>query len=208
MGSAGSVYTKDWSIRSSSCCNYTNDECDDDHGENIKNKSSDIVHSTAYSDAYDVYNQDLPDVINWDDATPFIAPLKFGKVIKVYDGDTLTIAARLPMPDSPLYRFQIRLDGIDTPEIRGKTKDEKDMAQLAKHVLTDLLINKTIYLEGKKTEKYGRTMAKVYFNGICINDWLIDNRYAVPYDGGTKKTPRNWRRYKKTGKMGRLNYKK
>jgi micrococcal nuclease len=133
-----------------------------------------------------INNLNLPEVINWDDTIPFIPPIKYGKVIKVYDGDTLTIASKLPIPNSPLYRFNVRFDGIDTPEIKGKTSTEKDMAQIAKKVLSEMLLYKMIYLKDLKTEKYGRILAKVYYNEICINDWLIENHYAKPYDGGTK----------------------
>ena len=78
------------------------------------------------------------------------------------------------------------------------------MAQRAKEALKSRIYNKTVYLEDLKKEKYGRLLAKVYYNGICMNDWMIKQRYAVPYDGGKKKTPRSWKRYKKTGKLGRM----
>ena len=34
--------------------------------------------------------------IEWKDTIPFIPPVDKGLVIKVYDGDTITIAAKLP----------------------------------------------------------------------------------------------------------------
>jgi hypothetical protein len=37
----------------------------------------------------------------------FVPPVTGGKVIKVYDGDTITIATTLPYPDSPLYKFRV-----------------------------------------------------------------------------------------------------
>ena len=60
--------------------------------------------------------------VKWKDTVPFTLPLKNGYVIKVYDGDTITIANRLPLiNDDTIYRFSVRLNGIDTPEIKGKT---------------------------------------------------------------------------------------
>jgi endonuclease YncB( thermonuclease family) len=47
----------------------------------------------------------IPKNIDWNDTVPFVPPITKGRVIKVYDGDTITIAARLPHPKSPLYRF-------------------------------------------------------------------------------------------------------
>ena len=66
-------------------------------------------------------NTSYLDSISYNDTTPFVYPIRYGKVIKVYDGDTITIAARLPNTDGPIYRFSVRLNGIDTPEIRGKS---------------------------------------------------------------------------------------
>ena len=53
----------------------------------------------------------------WDDTIPFVPPVTEGICIKAYDGDTITIAAKLPYPESPLYRFQVRLNGIDCPDV-------------------------------------------------------------------------------------------
>ena len=49
----------------------------------------------------------------------FIAPINSGRVIKVYDGDTITVASKIPgLKKSPIYKFSIRLNGIDCPEMR------------------------------------------------------------------------------------------
>jgi endonuclease YncB( thermonuclease family) len=69
-----------------------------------------------------------------------------GIVIKVYDGDTITIASKLPYRDSKLYRFSVRLNGIDCPEIKGKTAQEKQCAQIAKQEMSDLVLNKMVTL--------------------------------------------------------------
>jgi endonuclease YncB( thermonuclease family) len=128
----------------------------------------------------------------WKDTVPFIPPIEEAFVIKVYDGDTLTVAASLPHdPKKILYRFSVRLDGIDSPEIKGKTQQERDAAHTSQHVLETLILNKKIILENRKTEKYGRILATVYCRELgiktSINQWMLDNSHAVPYDGGTKK---------------------
>ena len=61
--------------------------------------------------------------IKWEDTVEFTFPIEGGRVIKVYDGDTITIASKLPFNDSPLYRLSVRLNGIDTPEIKGKNEE-------------------------------------------------------------------------------------
>jgi hypothetical protein len=63
-------------------------------------------------------------IIKWEETTAFTPPISGGQVIKVYDGDSITIAGYLPMYNSPLFRFSVRLNGIDTAEIKGKSEDE------------------------------------------------------------------------------------
>ena len=65
-------------------------------------------------------NVPLNSPIHWQDTTPFVPPISGGQVIKVYDADTITIAAKIDIPNSPLYRFSVRLNGVDAPEIHGK----------------------------------------------------------------------------------------
>ncbi len=139
--------------------------------------------------------------IKWEDTIPFTFPIVSGQVIKVYDGDTITIASKMPYKDSPMYRFSVRLNGIDTPEINGKTDDEKTIAVEAKNRLTDLIMNKQVDLKNIQNEKYGRILADVYLGDLHINQWMLDQHFAVKYDGGTKKTPENWIRYRLTGTM-------
>lgn len=140
--------------------------------------------------------------VKWKDTVPFTLPLKNGYVTKVYDGDTITIANRLPLiNDDTIYRFSVRLNGIDTPEIKGKTLDEKTAAISARDALIEKILHKHIILKNVSTEKYGRLIADIWIDNLHINQWLIDNRYALNYDGGTKTSPQSWIHYKKTGEM-------
>jgi micrococcal nuclease len=130
--------------------------------------------------------------ISYENTIPFVLPITRGKVIKVYDGDTITIAAKLPYPESPVYRVSVRLNGIDTPEIKGQTQREKDLAKEIRDILQKKIMNKIVELKNTSNEKYGRLLADVYLDDICINDWMIEQGYAVKYDGGTKERPDNW----------------
>ena len=85
--------------------------------------------------------------INWKDTIEFVAPIEKGIVIKVYDGDTITIASKLPYETSPLYRFSVRLNGIDCPEIKSKDENEKECAKIAKKEMNDLIMNKMVILK-------------------------------------------------------------
>jgi len=132
------------------------------------------------------------DGVKYEDTVEFVMPIQYGKVVKVYDGDTITIASYLPIPNSPLYRFSVRLNGIDTPEIKGKTREEKDLALVAKNALSEMILGKVIELRNIENEKYGRILADVYLGPTHINEWMVENKYAVRYNGGTKERPVEW----------------
>jgi endonuclease YncB( thermonuclease family) len=135
---------------------------------------------------------DYLDDIRYLDTVVFAPPITAGKVIKVYDGDTITVAAKLPHKDSPMYRFSVRLNGIDCPEIKGKTEEEKIAAKKAQQALEKIILHKIVILKNVNTEKYGRLLADVYLQDLHLNQYMLDNKYAVPYDGGTKKCPESW----------------
>jgi endonuclease YncB( thermonuclease family) len=143
----------------------------------------------------------MEDDIKIEDTVEFTFPIKSGRVIKCYDADTITIASKLPYDASPLYRLSVRLNGIDAPEIKGKSAEEKEVAKEARDFLSNLVLNKMIRLENVESEKYGRILADVYLGEVHLNELLLKERYAVKYDGGTKLKPVSWLRYKNTGEM-------
>jgi len=121
----------------------------------------------------------------------FVPKIKQCKVIKVYDGDTITVAAFLK-GDPECYKFRVRLNGIDSPELRGSGENEKKHAVISRDALSSQILNKIITLDVKGNEKYGRVLADVLHNGINMNEWMVQNGYAVKYDGGTKKRDTKW----------------
>jgi len=128
----------------------------------------------------------------WKTSKPFIPEIHLCKVIKVYDGDTITIATKLH-EISPVYRFSVRLNGIDTPEIKTHSKTEKDLAIKARDFLSGMILDKIVELKNISTEKYGRILADVYFEGYSINALMIEKGYAVEYNGGKKEIPDTWK---------------
>jgi len=148
------------------------------------------------------YMEDGSD-IKWEDTVEFTFPIRGGRVIKVYDADTITIASKLPYNESPMYRLSVRLNGIDTPEMKGKdiSDEEKNAAKVARDFVYNLVFNKFVRLENVQSEKYGRILADVYIGDIHLNELLIKDRYAVKYDGGTKKKPVSWSKYRLTGEL-------
>jgi endonuclease YncB( thermonuclease family) len=167
--------------------------------------TSDVLsqNSNTIIDITNQYNSinNIDKTINWKDTVQFIPPVEKGIVIKVYDGDTITIASKLPYPESLLYRFSVRLNGIDCPEIKGNDENEKQCAQIAKQEMSNLIMNKIVTLKNVQTEKYGRILADVYIDDLHLNNYMLEKRLAVTYDGGTKKCPNNWMNYYITGEF-------
>jgi micrococcal nuclease len=163
------------------------------------NNKDDIINKNIL---YKNYMSDGSD-IKWEDTLEFTFPIKGGRVIKVYDADTITIASKLPYDESPMYRLSVRLNGIDAPEIKGKgvSDEEKEAGKQARDFVSNLVLNKCVRLENIESEKYGRILADVYIGDIYLNDLLLKERYAVKYDGGTKIKPTSWLKYKITGEI-------
>ena len=134
----------------------------------------------------------IPDKVTRKDLPKFVPRIRNGKVIEVYDGDTITIAA---YESGELFQFQVRLIGIDTPEKRTKDENEKLVALIAKMFLEELLLYKTVQLKNIGMDKYGRILANVYFEDNDVSSLLISNRLGVPYFGKTKSVPTNWLKY-------------
>ena len=133
----------------------------------------------------------------------YIPTIRRGRVINVYDGDTITIAGYVDY-NPTLYSFSVRLNGLDCPEIKSKqSKDETEysIALLAKQYVQTCVDGQIVTLERVSMDKYGRILADVYCNGLHLNQALIDKRLAVVYHGKTKCVPHSWKRYYDSGEL-------
>jgi endonuclease YncB( thermonuclease family) len=111
---------------------------------------------------------------------------RVAEVISIYDGDTFRVNIG-GYPDIIGKRIPIRVNGVDTPELRSKCKKEKDLARLAKQFTVQMLRSaKSIELKNMQRGKYFRIVADVYADGKSLSKELINNNLAVPYFGGTK----------------------
>lgn len=104
-------------------------------------------------------------------------------VVSVHDGDT--IKAVFPFNDK-LYRWNCRIDGVDTPELKTKNLKEKEAGIVARDALREKILDKVVKLTCKEFDKYGRLLVDVEYDNCLINKWLIDSNYAKPYFGGKK----------------------
>ena len=114
----------------------------------------------------------------------FIPKIQSGLVIHVYDGDTITVAAKL---NNELFKFSVRVLGVDTPEIKGSSASEKRAAIKARDFVRTLLLDKVVHLRNHVREKYGRVCASVILeDGRDLSEILIQQNLGVSYGGGTK----------------------
>jgi len=114
-------------------------------------------------------------------------PFKNVTFHKCYDGDTCTVS--LPGVE-PLFgrKISIRIRGIDTPEIRGKCKAEKEKAKDAKKIINKLLSNaKHIDLVNPARGKYFRIVAGIKADDIDVGKLMIEKGFARVYDGKSKR---------------------
>jgi len=108
------------------------------------------------------------------------------EVISIYDGDTFRVTIHA-WPSIIGVSMPVRVNGVDTPEMRGKCQTEKDIALLAKKFTIQTLRSaKTIELRNIKRGKYFRLVADVFADGQSLAEGLINKQLAVRYDGGTK----------------------
>lgn len=132
-------------------------------------------------------------MINWDGVDKKVKIFSYegrkceGKVVSVYDGDTVKIV--FPLTDKEperLYKWNCRLINIDTPEIRTRNLREKAYGKKVRDYLRKKILNKIVTVSCKDFDKYGRLLVEIFYEDENINNWLIDNGYAKVYDGGTK----------------------
>jgi micrococcal nuclease len=113
------------------------------------------------------------------------------KIIKVLDGDTVDIDLDLGFKII-LANQRVRMAGVDTPESRTTIAEEKVRGLLSKKKLAEKLpIGSWQIIETQKPDsnddKFGRILGVfILENGTRVNDWLIQNNYAVPYKGENK----------------------
>lgn len=105
-----------------------------------------------------------------------------------YDGDTLTVDLLEP-PNLPriFQRMDVRLRGIDAPEIKGQCERERKLAQQAKQALAEQLRQaQQLILADVKPDKYFRLDATVLADGRNLNTYMLDRGLARPYTGGKR----------------------
>lgn len=111
------------------------------------------------------------------------------RITDVHDGDSVTADVDLGF-HTWIHDEKFRLLGIDAPELTG---DTKVAGIAARDALRDRILGKELIIctvkDGNgidKREKFGRYLVKIYVGDELVNDWMIEQGFAVPYDGGTR----------------------
>ena len=116
------------------------------------------------------------------------------KIVRVVDGDTVDVDIDLGF-GVWMHKERIRLHGIDTPESRTRDSTEKKFGYLAKEMIESFLpvgSIQTLVTVKDKAGKFGRILGKFkIYDGkedrqTTINEWMIENHYAVAYLGQSK----------------------
>lgn len=115
------------------------------------------------------------------------------KIVYIYDGDTLHVVFK---EFDKFYRWNCRIMGVDTPELRTKNLKEKELGYKVRDALIERFMDKIVKIKCDEFDKYGRLLIDVFVpndieendGNLMLSQWLINNEYAYEYDGGTKKS--------------------
>jgi endonuclease YncB( thermonuclease family) len=114
-------------------------------------------------------------------------------VVKVHDGDTITVEADLVKRDEDLgwhtrnqqrisSVIHVRILHINAPEL--STPEGKTAQKAASTLLPPGTI---VTLTSHALDKYGRSLGTLTLpDGTDYGTWMLEHGYAVPYEGGTR----------------------
>ena len=132
---------------------------------------------------------------------PFIPKFSEGKIVKCYDGDTVTIATIM---NDEIVRFSVRMLGYDCAEIRSKNEQEKQVAKWAKDYITNMIMDKMVKIvKNEGYDKYGRLLLELQIDDTNVNEVML-KKWGVKYYGGHKEAV-DWSKWSKDG-LERIKY--
>jgi micrococcal nuclease len=88
-----------------------------------------------------------------------------GRVVKVTDGDTITVLVES-------RQVKVRLSEIDAPE------HGQDFGQKSKDALADLVFGKDVRVVTHGEDRYGRTIGDVFVGQTNVNEQLVEDGWA------------------------------
>lgn len=97
-----------------------------------------------------------------------------GKVIRVTDGDTITVK-------SSFGKEKIRLAQIDAPETSHFGSIPQPFGKESSAFLRHLVSNKNVRVDVEAIDQYGRNVGTVFIDGTNVNREMVKNGYAWVY---------------------------
>lgn len=110
----------------------------------------------------------------------------YAKVLDVYDGDTITCSFML---NDHIYKSSVRFNGIDCPEMKGESQEEKKHAMEGKEFVSQLIGNMIMLGVHADKKKYGRVTADIILvddQGVPLEHLktqMLERQLAVEYHG-------------------------
>ena len=101
--------------------------------------------------------------------SPALAEKILGRVVGVHDGDTITVLT------TDRQSLRTRLVGIDAPEF------DQPYGTPAKQALSGLVFGKDVALDVTGLDRYGRTLARVFYRNLDVNAEMVRLGYAWVY---------------------------
>ena len=108
-----------------------------------------------------------------------------------YDGDSFDLT--LDLGFNLVTHQKCRINGVDTPELRGGTDEQKAAGRIAKEVATKWVrdamdIGGAYFVSEGYKGKFGRPLGDIEnINGGSMRASLISMSYGVPYHGQAKR---------------------
>lgn len=106
-----------------------------------------------------------------------LAELYLAAALVAVDGDSLLLDGE-----------RIRILGVDTPEIQCHCPQECNAALAAKQFTQDTLSAGVVTIDRTGTDRYQRTLARVYVNGQDIARLIIAAGHGRPYHGERRRS--------------------
>jgi hypothetical protein len=106
---------------------------------------------------------------------PFVPNIRYGKVLSIEDGRTLTVASRIyngytTVLSPQTYRFQLVIAGIEPND--PKDTNDPDPASV---VLRQILMDQIVYIPHIDIEPAtGQLHAQIYIGQVHLNRWMMD----------------------------------
>ncbi|AMD94312.1 thermonuclease family protein [Leptotrichia sp. oral taxon 847] len=118
------------------------------------------------------------------------------QVLKVSDGDTINIQ-KVENGQFVGEELRIRMYGMDAPE------KSQDYGPESRQALEKLVAGKTLSIEVKNKDRYGRTVAIIYVDGKNINEEMVKTGNAWWYQEYAKNDTQ-FEEYQKNAKQKKL----